>query len=437
MMKNKFYFIGIKGTGMAALALILNKLDHYVSGCDLEKHFFTEDLLVENNIEIQSFENAIIPTDATVIIGNAFLEDFPLVIKARKNNICYRYHEYLGLFMENYHTICVTGSHGKTTTTGMLSSMMSNFGETGYLIGDGSGKIEKNTKYFCVEADEYRRHFLAYHPNYAIVTNIEIDHVDYFKTEEDYQLAYEEFISQVKEKVLIFGDDKNCRKIKDSDKLIWYGIGDNNDLQAKNIVETTSYMSFDLYYLNEFKYRFNLNLVGRHLLWNALGVIGIGMLENVPFETIEDGLNLFKGVKRRFVIEEHGENVFIDDYAHHPTEVAITIDAARTRYPNKKIVAIFKPHRVSRVYKFAKEFATALKKADEIFLCDFTSIDDKEEGIDIDIYYLKDMIEDSTVIEEDESGANILAKESPAVFLFMSSKDIYPLAEMVKRSQNH
>jgi len=92
---------------------------------------------------------------------------------------------------------------------------------------------------------------------------------------------------------------------------------------------------------------------------------------------------------------------------------------------------------VSRVYKFAKEFATALKKADEIFLCDFTSIDDKEDGIDIDIYYLKDMIEESTVIEEDESGAYILSKESPAVFLFMSSKDIYPLAEMVKRSQNH
>ncbi len=193
-------------------------------------------------------------------------------------------------------------------------------------------------------------------------------------------------------------------------------------------------MSFDLYYLNEFKYRFNLNLVGRHLLWNALGVIGIGILENIPFETIEEGINLFKGVKRRFVIEEHKENVFIDDYAHHPTEVAITIDAAKTRYPNKKIVAIFKPHRVSRVYKFAKEFASALEKADEIFLCDFTSIDDKEEGIDINIHYLKNMIyhKKATVIEEDETGASILAQESPAVFLFMSSKDIYPLAEMVK-----
>ena len=261
---NNFYFIGIKGTGMAALALILDKLDHNVSGCDLTKHFFTEDLLVENNIEIQSFEEAIIPDNSIVIIGNAFLEDFPLVTQARKNNQCYRYHEYLGLFMENYHTICVTGSHGKTTTTGMLSSMMSNFDKTGYLIGDGSGKIEKDTKYFCVEADEYRRHFLAYHPNYAIVTNIEIDHVDYFKTEEDYQLAYEEFIEQVKEKVLIFGDDENSRKIKDSNKLIWYGINDNNDIQAKNIIETTSNMSFDLYYLNEFKYRFNLNLVGRY-----------------------------------------------------------------------------------------------------------------------------------------------------------------------------
>ncbi len=437
MMKNNFYFIGIKGTGMAALALILHKLGNSVTGCDLSKHFFTEEPLIENNIKIESFEDASIPSNSIIIIGNAFLEDFPLVVKARSNktNTCYRYHEYLGVFMNDYHSICVAGSHGKTTTTGMLSSMMSAYDTTGYLIGDGSGKIESDTKYFCVEADEYRRHFLEYHPKYAIITNIEIDHVDYFKSEEDYQLSYEQFIKQVKEKVLIFGDDEKTRNVKDNDKLIWYGINNNNDLQARNIVESTKDIKFDLYYLNEFKHSFHLNLVGRHLLWNALGVIGIGMLENIPFETIEIGLNSFKGVKRRFVIEEHNENIYVDDYAHHPTEVSITIDAARTRFPDKKIIAIFKPHRVSRVFKFANEFAKALKKADEVYLCDFTSIDDKEEGIDIDISYLKNMIDNSIVVEENEEGAKILASRSPAVFLFMSSKDIYPLAQMVKRYQ--
>ncbi len=423
---------------MAALAILLNDLGNEVSGCDLEKHFFTENGLIERNIKIQSFENASIPNDSTVIIGNAFLEDFPLVKQARSNNSvkCYRYHEFVGVFMNDYKSICVAGSHGKTTTTGILSAMMSAYDKTGYLIGDGTGKIEKDTKYFCVEADEFRRHFLQYHPEYAIITNIEIDHVDYFKDEDDYQEAYEQFIKLVKNKILIFGDDEKTSKIKPNSKLIWYGEKDSNDLQARNIIETTTDITFDLYYKNEFKYKFNIPFVGRHLLWNALGVIGIGMLENIPYEIIEEGLNNFKGVKRRFVIEHHLDNIFVDDYAHHPTEVSITIDAARKRFPDKKLIAIFKPHRVSRVFKFAKEFAQALDKADEVYLCDFTSIDDKEEGIDIDINYLKNMIDKAVVLEENDDGAKLLAKQGPAVYLFMSSKDIYPLATLVKRYQN-
>ena len=423
---------------MAALAILLNDLGNEVSGCDLEKHFFTENGLIERNIKIQSFENASIPNDSTVIIGNAFLEDFPLVKQARSNNSvkCYRYHEFVGVFMNDYKSICVAGSHGKTTTTGILSAMMSAYDKTGYLIGDDTGKIEKDTKYFCVEADEFRRHFLQYHPEYAIITNIEIDHVDYFKDEDDYQEAYEQFIKLVKNKILIFGDDEKTSKIKPNSKLIWYGEKDSNDLQARNIIETTTDITFDLYYKNEFKYKFNIPFVGRHLLWNALGVIGIGMLENIPYEIIEEGLNNFKGVKRRFVIEHHLDNIFVDDYAHHPTEVSITIDAARKRFPDKKLIAIFKPHRVSRVFKFAKEFAQALDKADEVYLCDFTSIDDKEEGIDIDINYLKNMIDKAVVLEENDDGAKLLAKQGPAVYLFMSSKDIYPLATLVKRYQN-
>ena len=141
----------------------------------------------------------------------------------------------------------------------------------------------------------------------------------------------------------------------------------------------------------------------------------------------------FKGTKRRFTIEKHGENVFVDDYAHHPTEVSITIDAARKRFPGKRLIAIFKPHRVSRVFHFADDFAAALKKADEVYLCDFTSIDDKEDGIDIDITYLQERIPGSKILSEDEQGAAELAKLAPAVYLFMSSKDIYGLSGLVKQ----
>ncbi|MBR4444326.1 MAG: UDP-N-acetylmuramate--alanine ligase, partial [Solobacterium sp.] len=145
----------------------------------------------------------------------------------------------------------------------------------------------------------------------------------------------------------------------------------------------------------------------------------------------------FHGVKRRFVIEQVGENTFVDDYAHHPTEVGVTIDSARIRFPGRKLVAIFKPHRASRVLYFADQFAAQLSKADKVYLCDFTSIDDKQDGTDIDITYLQKRLPGSVVIPENEEGARILAEEEPAVYLFMSSKDIYGLAELVKRYHKH
>lgn len=433
-----FYFIGIKGTGMSALACILHDLGNEVAGSDLDKHFFTEEPLRQRNIRIDDFNPDNISDNMTVIIGNAFLEDFPQVVKARNNKTCtcYRYHEYLGEFMEGYNTICVAGSHGKTTTTGMLASMLNNSFPSGYLIGDGSGYVNSDTQYLCVEACEYRRHFLAYRPDYAIITNVEIDHVDYFKSEEDYARAYEEFSENVKKALVIYGDDSNTRNLKIAKEHYWYGLDPNNDdFYALNIKETSINMEFDVYFRQEFIYHFNLPFVGRHLLWNALGVIAIGVLEGLSGEKIEEGLSLFKGVKRRFVIEHHGDNVFVDDYAHHPTEVKITIEAAKKRFPDKKIVAIFKPHRVSRVYYFAKQFADALALADVVYLCDFTSIDDKEEGIDIDISYLQNLIPNSNILPENDEGAKLLAGEGPCCYLFMSSKDIYHLSDLVKRYQ--
>ncbi len=433
----EYYFIGIKGTGMASLACMLHDLGHNVKGSDLEKHFFTEEGLIARGIKILPFDENNIKDGMHVIIGNAFLEDFPEVVAARNNPtcVCARYHEFLGEFLKSYRLISIAGSHGKTTTTGLCSAMMNAFGKTGWLIGDGSGHLEKDTTYFCLESDEFRRHFLAYHPEYAIITNVEIDHVDYFKDEDDYRSSYEEFARNVTGTLVIWGEDKEARKMRIDKPVLWYGEADNDDIQAKNIDERQDGMYFDVYFHNEFFAHFSLPFVGHHLLLNSLAVIGIGILEGVDPATIESGLSSFTGVKRRFVVEKHGENIFVDDYAHHPTEVGVTIDTARKRFPGRKLVAIFKPHRASRVLYFAKEFKDQLMKADEIYLCDFTSIDDKQDGTDIDITYLQKMIPGSHVLSEDMDGAKILVKEAPAVFLFMSSKDIYGLANLVKQCQ--
>ena len=430
----KYYFIGIKGTGMAALAVMLHELGNEVCGSDLENHFFTEDELRERGIPIYSFDPDNITADYdTVIIGNAFLEDFPEVIKARATCKCFRYHEFLGEFMKDYQTVGICGSHGKTTTTTLCKTMLSGFKKTAYLIGDGEGFVEKDSEYLCVEADEFRRHFACYHPEYAIITNIEIDHVDYFKDEIDYFNAYQEFVDNVKKTVFYYGDDPWCRKLRFPVDSYSFGLTENNDYYPKNLEIQGDHTSFDLYYRGSFLYRYDVPLVGDHVIIDVLGVIALGDQMGFAHEKIQESLDAYVGPKRRYVIERYEDTVFVDDYAHHPTEVKVTIEASRKRFPDKKIIAIFKPHRASRVLYFAEDFKNALELADEVYLIDFTSIDDKQDGTDIDISYLAKMIPGSHILSEDEDGARLLTQYKGECLVFMSSKDIYNIAQLVKK----
>ncbi len=432
------FFLGIKGAGMAALACMLHEMGEHVEGSDLEKHFFTEEKLLQNKIKIYPFNT--FPRDgSTVIIGNAFREDNEdvKIIRANPSYTIYRYHEYLGKLLNKYHGIAITGSHGKTTTTKMMTTMLSSFKPTAYLIGDGNGHLDANSYYCVIEADEYRRFFLSYFPEYAVITNVDYDHVDYYKDEKDYASAYEQFALNVSKALMVYGDDPEIRKLDLKANVYTYGLEKNNDLYANIVVENEHETIFELTFLNEYRGIIRIPFSGRHLLWNALGCIGIGLLENMPLALIEEGLGQFENAARRFKVEVNGPNVYIDDYAHHPTEVSVTIDAARLRYPNHKLIAIFKPHRVSRLYHFADAFAKALDKADEVYLCGFSAIDDQEVGYDITIDYLKDRCKNAIVLEENEAGAQQLNASGPAVYLFMSSKDIYGLANLLKLYQNH
>lgn len=429
------YFIGIKGAGMASLACMLNDIGEKVAGSDIDKHIFTEDELRKRQIPIYKFNEVKIEDHATVVVGNAFGDDFSEVVSARKNSSLHiiRYHDFLGTLMNQYKSIAIAGSHGKTTTTTMVASMLSPFFDTGYLIGDGQGHLGKHSTHLAVEACEYRRHFLAYHPDIAIITNVDIDHVDYFKSEEDYASAYEQFSTNIKGTAIIYGDDPRSRLLSVSSKALYYGLHEDNDIVAKNVIESSTHTEFDCLISGKLFGHFILPFVGSHMLQNSLAVIGVGYLEGLSAMQIELGLGQFKGAKRRFVVEEVMGSVFIDDYAHHPTEVKVTIEAAKKRYPHLPLIAIFKPHRVSRVFNFAKPFADALKVADVVALCPFTSIDDAEEGYDIDISYLQGFIEGSIIVDDNEEDAKVLASFKPAVYLFMSSKDIYSLSDRVKR----
>lgn len=429
-----YHFIGIKGSGMASLAEIMADRNEFVTGSDIEKYIFTQKPLEERGIEITNFDANNIKENSIVIIGNAFDDTNVEVKQAKqmKNVTCYYYHEFLGKLVEEYTSISVAGTHGKTTTTGMLSHVVAKIAPTGYLIGDGTGMMPVNGTHFVLESCEYQRHFMSYFPDYAMITNIELDHVDYYNDIEDYRSAFEAFANQVKKGIVLFGDDENVRKLQVKTNHLYYGLHDNNDVQATNIKQGSEGMSFDVYYKKTFFGSFKLPFVGKPFLWNSLGVIAIGILLDMKAEVLQDALATFEGVKRRFNIEEYHDNVYIDDYAHHPTAVQLMIEAAKTKYPDRKIIAIFKPDRFSRIFYFMKEFASAFDDADEVYLCHFPANAKKEEGIDITIQDLADICEGSIVIEEDEEAAKELASKGPAVYLFMSSKDIYKFKNVVK-----
>ena len=428
-----YYFIGIKGSGMASLATILYDLGYEVKGSDISKYIFIEDELRNRNIEILDFDANNIKDGYHVIIGNAFGEDHEEVLAARNNSTvtCMRYFDFLGEFMEHFVSIAVAGTHGKTTTTGMAYHLFKEYDKTSVLIGDGTGHAVKEAKYFIAESCEYQDHFLHYYPKYAIINNIELDHVDYFKTLEAYKASFEKFANQVKDTVIIWGDDPYLPKLNIQKPKLMFGLGEHNDVQAVNVLENTQGMSFDVYIHRELFGHFNLPFYGKHMLLDVLGVLTLGYLEGMDADYMQKRLATFEGVKRRYTIKEHDDCIYVDDYAHHPTAVKYVIEATRVRYPHKQVIALFKPDRFSRIKQFAKEFADSLNLADEVYLCHFPENAAKEPGIDIDITEIGQYIPRAKIIKEDMEAAKQLAKYHNAVYIFMSSKDIYKLEEKV------
>ncbi len=379
-----YHFVGIKGSGMSALASIIHDMGGVVQGSDTTNYLFTQKGLNERRIKLYPFNEATLTPQHTVIIGNAFKEHEE-VLKARQKGItCIPYHTFLGDFLTNFTSIAVSGTHGKTTTTGLLSTVLKEKEKTAYLIGDGTGVGSPESEYFVFEACEYQRHFLSYRPSYTIITNIEHDHPDYFKDIEDVLDAFQTFANQTKEYVIACGDDLNVKKLTNLTHLMTYGIQPSNDVFATNIEKSENGTSFDVIIKNKFFHRFHTPFFGEHMILNALATITIGYLEWMTPESIEKGLQSFKGVQRRFSETHHHDQIMIDDYAHHPTEIKATLQAVQQKYPTKPLVAIFQPHTFTRTKAFSKEFIEALELADEVYLTDiFGSAREQVETFDL------------------------------------------------------
>lgn len=428
-----FYFIGIKGSGMASLATILYDLGYEVSGSDIDKYIFIEEELKKRGISIYSFDKNNIKDGYDVIIGNAFDRSNVEVVAALDNPKVntHTYYDFLGELMNKYISVGIAGTHGKTTTTGMAYHLFKEYDKTSVLIGDGTGHAVEDSKYFISETCEYQDHFLHYYPTYAIINNIEMDHVDYFHSMEQYEKSFEDFANQVKDTVIVWGDDPHLKHLHYHTRVLKFGIKDGNDILAKNIMNNDDGLSFDVYIHNELFGHFALPFYGMHMLYNSLAVITLGYLENMDAKYMQERLSTFDGVKRRYTVKEVGNNIYVDDYAHHPTAIRYVIEATRSRYPHKEIVAVFQPDRFSRGLMFAKEFAEAMELADHPFLVHFPENAKKEEGIDIDIHEIGQYIKRANIIREDDEAVKQLAVYDNVVFLFMSSKDIYKLEDKV------
>lgn len=423
---SKYHFIGIKGSGMSSLAQIAYDMGHEVQGSDEETYFFTQEKLEQRNIPMFYYGAENIKEGYDVILGNAFDETHVEYRRAKELGLkTYTYSQFLGKLLSEIPSIAVTGAHGKTTTTTMTSNIFKHNHITSYLIGDGTGHGEKHSEFMIAEACEYYRHFLAYHPDYAIVTNIDFDHPDYFNDEHDMFDAFQSFVNQVKDTVVICGDDRLASQLKPANaKTIKYGFNEENDYQIKNVQTTSEHSKFDVYKNSELLGTFTMAVFGLHDISNATAAIALADINGISVEKIQESLDQYKPAERRFSEHKIGNNVIVDDYAHHPSEIKATIDSARRKYDGKEVIAIFQPHTYTRTAKFLNEFAESLETADRVFLCPiFASVREKEKIVGIED--LQKVTKGAQIINSENDFDKLNFDNS--VFLFMGAGNINKL----------
>lgn len=429
----KYYCIGIKGTGMSTLAQILYDLGNEVSGYDDAKgHKFTQDGLEKRNIPIYYDHDHEIDKDTIVTYSVAFKEDHEEMKRVRKLGLTVKkYSELMGDVINTFETIGVSGTHGKTTTSSLIRHLLEETVGCNYFIGAGDGYADKKNKYFVVESDEFNRHFTDYHPAYSIITNIEAEHLECYKDIDDIRNTFEIFANQTKKLVVANGDNAEVRKINYKTKVMFYGFNDNNDIVIKNMKLLETGSIFDLYINNELFGHFDIPLYGKHMVANAAAAITIAKELGLTVEKIHELLETFHNAKRRFAETKIGNCVIIDDYAHHPTEIKVTLEAVKQKYPKKRLVVVFVPNTYSRTKDFKNEFVEAFNIADKTYLTEIDCNRERQEDYPgITSHIIIDNLKNGDMISIDT--IDKLKDEKDSVVCFMSCAYVDNLIDSFK-----
>ncbi|MEX1029594.1 MAG: UDP-N-acetylmuramate--L-alanine ligase [Paenibacillaceae bacterium] len=378
------HFIGIGGYGMSAIARVLLEMGYHVSGSDVMAQELTDKLVAKGAQVYIGHEAAHVEGANMVVYSTALSKDNVEMIAAKQLRIPIIHRaEMLATIMDARRGIAVAGAHGKTTTSSMIALVMEECGlDPTYIIGGEIMNVGNNAKagkgeYVVAEADESDGSFLKYHPELAIVTNIEADHLENYDGDfANLVIAYGTFLSQIKPggKAIVCYDDEHLRNLLPllTGKSISYGFAEGADYRADNLQLGDRVCSFDIIKGQDHIGLVELTVPGKHNVYNALAAVITCLEAGLTIESITKAIKLFRGAKRRFqVLGDIDGILVIDDYAHHPTEIEATIAASRST--GKRIIAVFQPQRYTRTYFLLEQFSRAFSEADEVIITDIYS----------------------------------------------------------------
>ncbi len=395
----KVHFIGIGGIGMSALAQLLIKSGYEVTGSDIR---YTVLIKKIEDMGAKVFINHS-PTNikdvSLVVYSSSIPQNNIELIQARNQGICIKSRgKLLSELMNNKRGITVCGTHGKTTTSSLIATLLYKAGLNPTIsVGAevpvlGGNALLGSGDYFVAEADESDGSFLYLSPEYSVITNIEREHLDYYQDIDEIIQAYKKFASSTKEEGCLFAcaDDDNLKKVLSDypKEFITYGLEDSADVQARNIKIQELSSTFDCYYRGDYFERFLLNIPGIYNVVNSLAAISLSIRLNIKKTIVKEALFSYTGAKRRFQVKAKiGGITVIEDYAHHPTEIKATIQAASYLKP-ERIIVVFQPHRYTRTKYFKDSFGVSLEKADYLILTNIYSAHEEAiEGVSSKLIY--------------------------------------------------
>ena len=437
---------------MSALANIMINLDCIVSGSDINKTEITEQLKKQGcKINLEHTKDNV--KDVEIVVASSAINNTnPEIIAAKENNIPIIHRsEVLAYLMKSRKSIAVAGAHGKTTTTSMIALMMEKADlDPTIVIGgeladiNGSSKLGKGP-YLIAEADESDSSFLNLFFNICVITNIEDDHMDHYKSMSNILKAFKQFIEILPQNgvAIVCLDDKYIPGlIKEVNrKCISYAIeNEAADYIARNIKTTSSYTTYDVFSKEKNLGTIKINIPGKHNVLNSLAAVATGFELKLSMEKIQANLDIFRGAKRRFQTKYKTDNLWIvDDYAHHPTEIKATLDGAKQTNP-KRLICVFQPHRYSRTKHLYKEFGQSFTNADLLVLTDIYSAGEKPlEGVSTELI-IEEASQNSNqeiiYIKEKENISDYLKKiiMPGDLIITMGAGDIFKIGEELKES---